>query len=601
MAVTTRRRPTWGSSSWLFATLLLASSFVVVVVRAEDSYFNDGYNNYQYNKYNNNNNDDNAVNDDQYNAAQAENGDDAYQENQYEEDQYDKYNDAQNQDGNDDANNYVNEYDDGQNDVDDDVFHFNSNVDFGSLSVMPVSCINYNNGHMIKFQLFDTANSYQCHFADISTFVVSIAHYMKAYFNYQALVEGQDFSLPADASFLNCNKLQMDDSDSDSDSDNNNANGNDELQLYAKIGCMERATFTSTKLQLHFYVDAQCSQPFEDGRSARQHANKGYLVTDLLEMSTDVSFRVPFYSCHTCAPEQVSGTFNKRNNNWYDDDYISANGQKQQQYNDNANDGDGDDDGNGNYYQAANDDVNYDDAKFDDDQYNDYNDNYNGGNRGLRLQMPRQLQQRIISMRDYLEAYFEEKNSNSNNEESGLTLWSSSSSNSNKKPRETRKARALYDNYYDIGEWNMCDRIYKYGIWCDADCQALDFFRTDQWSSSDIFLLSIMCTFLSGMMLLIVAKRLKAQQKARMYGDDQPLPGLPPFGMAIIFILIMVMIVGLAKMKFVNETLVFAVVTCILLFIYMLKLTLFENRRPVLLAAPRHDMFDNPLNDHLFD
>ena len=60
-----------------------------------------------------------------------------------------------------------------------------------------------NNGHMIKFQLFDTAQSYQCHFAEISTFVVSIAHYMRAYFNYQALQLGKDFELPEDAAFLN--------------------------------------------------------------------------------------------------------------------------------------------------------------------------------------------------------------------------------------------------------------------------------------------------------------------------------------------------------------------------------------------------------------
>jgi hypothetical protein len=71
--------------------------------------------------------------------------------------------------------------------------------------------------------------------------------------------------------------------------------------------------------------------------------------------------------------------------------------------------------------------------------------------------------------------------------------------------------------------------------------------------------------------------------------------------MAFMFTLIMGSILTLAKLKFVNETHVFAVVTCILLFIYMLKLTLFESRRPVLLAAPRHDLFDNPLDDRLFD
>ena len=55
---------------------------------------------------------------------------------------------------------------------------------------------------MIKFQLFDSANSYQCHFSEISTFVVSISHYMRAYFNYQALKEGTEFQLPSDAAYL---------------------------------------------------------------------------------------------------------------------------------------------------------------------------------------------------------------------------------------------------------------------------------------------------------------------------------------------------------------------------------------------------------------
>jgi hypothetical protein len=110
-----------------------------------------------------------------------------------------------------------------------------------------------------------------------------------------------------------------------------------------------------------------------------------------------------------------------------------------------------------------------------------------------------------------------------------------------------------------------------------------------------------MTTFMTAMMLLVVAKRLKAQQRIRIFGEDQPMPGLPPFAMVIIFFVILGVIIALAKLKFINETLVFAVVTCILLFIYMLKLTLFENRRPVLLAAPRHDMFDNPLDDHFIE
>lgn len=61
---------------------------------------------------------------------------------------------------------------------------------------------------MIKFQLFDSANSYQCHFAEISTFVVSISHYMRAFFNYQALKLGSDFTLPSDAAFLDVSVLR---------------------------------------------------------------------------------------------------------------------------------------------------------------------------------------------------------------------------------------------------------------------------------------------------------------------------------------------------------------------------------------------------------
>ena len=56
---------------------------------------------------------------------------------------------------------------------------------------------------MIKYQLFEKSNSLNCHFKNLGTFVVSIAHYMRAYFNYQALTHGNDFRLPGDVGFLN--------------------------------------------------------------------------------------------------------------------------------------------------------------------------------------------------------------------------------------------------------------------------------------------------------------------------------------------------------------------------------------------------------------
>lgn len=214
-----------------------------------------------------------------------------------------------------------------------------------------------NNGHMIKFQMFDTANSYQCHFAEISTFVVSISHYMRAYFNYQALKYGEDFQLPGDAGYLNCVPLSVDSVYSS--------------PLYAKVGCMERETFTSTKLQLHVYTDQQCSQPFDDGQSARKHATKGYDLGGVW-LSSKISFRPDFYSCLTCVPEQISQTFSKVNSNWYDDDYISKYGGKQ------GNDDEGE--------EAQGDDDAADDAAGDDqavdDQYYAANDDYNNYDRG---------------------------------------------------------------------------------------------------------------------------------------------------------------------------------------------------------------------------
>jgi hypothetical protein len=243
---------------------------------------------------------------------------------------------------------------------------------------------------MIKFEMFETESSYQCHFAQIGTFVVSIAHYMRAYFNYQALVDGKDFQLPADAGYLNCVQLQE------------TASADSDKPLYAKIGCMERETFTSTRLQLRVYKDQQCSVPYDDGESTKAHATKGYQINGST-FSTRVSFRPPFYTCEACSPEAISDTFNKKYGTWYDDDYISAHGQKQQLSDDGADadnvDGDGNDDaaaGNDDQvaaddysanvddtYMSANDDIsNYNNYNNGNNYYNNnYNYNYNGGNR----------------------------------------------------------------------------------------------------------------------------------------------------------------------------------------------------------------------------
>ena len=299
--------------------------------------------------------------------------------------------------------------------------------------------------------------------------------------------------------------------------------------------------------------------------------------------SSKVSFKPDFYSCLTCTPESISYSFNKLNGNWYDDDYISAHGTKQSK-SDNDNNAAADDNnvtddaGVDDQYYSNNDDYSQN-SNVTDDASSYYNDDGNG-NRMLS----------ISASKHDLDAY-------------QIQFWEEYDELIHHKKAEIKGGRSLYgNNEYSIGDWNMCQRLYKYGVWCDEGCRALDFFRTNNWSASDLFLLSIMCLFMTAMLLLIIAKRLKAQQKARMYGDNHPVPGLPPFAMAIIFFVIMCIILGLAKVKFINETLVFAVVTCILLFIYMLKLTLFESRRPILLAAPKHDMmYHNNFGGHLID
>lgn len=135
-------------------------------------------------------------------------------------------------------------------------------------------------------------------------------------------------------------------------------------QLYAKIGCMERQTFTSTKLQLHLYTDEQCSQQYEDDETEQKHYNKGYQIEGY-QISSKVSFRPPFYSCLSCQPQQISGTFNKKYGTWYDDEYISQYGKRRGQDDDENGDNqddavqnDADDDNDiDDQYLAANDDV----------------------------------------------------------------------------------------------------------------------------------------------------------------------------------------------------------------------------------------------------
>lgn len=614
---------------------------------------NEAYQNYYYNNGNGNgnNNNGNGNYNGNYNNDDANNNNGNYNNGNYNNDDANN-DDANNDDGNgNDEGKYYNYDALAYNDV--QLMDDNIEIDsFDGVSISPVSCVNYNNGHMIKFEIYETENSYQCHFAQIGSFVVSIAHYMRAYFNYQALTYGNSFTLPDDVGYLNCIPLKMesygfdfvygDGDDANADGDNANRRRVEEGEqkqqaiLYAKVGCRAKETFSSTAFQLFVFSDEKCTEPYDDGQTDQAHASRGYEINldkfyaanldedddnvkytdypvNTLSFSSKVSFRPHFYSCQSCKPSKISDTFNKFSGTYYDDLFISNYGmtqnayslylaeleaQKQEENCDNCQYFTYDtDDGSADDYTVQQVDDAYFSSVDDDlsnafvDDYNNHDDNNN--NRQLRLsstageqQLNRSQSFLVPDDKEFKKYEFE--------------FWKAIDT------QLEHRDRSLYeDGYGGVDDWNMCEQVYRYGLFCDEQCQELDAFRANQWSGADIVLITIMCTFIASMMLLIAAKHQRAssiirkQQSFYSANDYDPrgsgfdtgqIPGLPPMVMLTLFIVVMIITVALAVFNFVNETLVFAVVCCILLFIYMLKITLFSvQRRPVLLASPNHE------------
>ena len=95
--------------------------------------------------------------------------------------------------------------------------------------------------------------------------------------------------------------------------------------LYAKIGCMEKETYTFTRLRLHLYTDKYCTEEFNDGMTDSLRGIKGYNINGSY-FNPHVGFRPPFYSCTTCKPNDISYYFTKDGSYWLDDD-AAAKGQ----------------------------------------------------------------------------------------------------------------------------------------------------------------------------------------------------------------------------------------------------------------------------------
>jgi hypothetical protein len=175
---------------------------------------------------------------------------------------------------------------------------------FLQMAVMPLECISYNGTDFIKFHFYEERGR-QCLGNHLSTYIISIAHYMHAYFNQQAMELGSSFVLPWDAGFLNCVQLP----------------GSSSQILYAKIGCEDRKTVSSTKFVLRIYKDQNCSKPYDEGFKS---SFKGKYINGYW-LSTSVSFSPSFHKCERCTPAQVASSFT-RGKYWYDDDYINFQG-----------------------------------------------------------------------------------------------------------------------------------------------------------------------------------------------------------------------------------------------------------------------------------
>ena len=310
-----------------------------------------------------------------------------------------------------------------------------------------------NNGHMIKFEIYETTNRYQCHFSPIGTFVVSIAHFMRAYFNYQALTQGNSFSLPDDVGYLNCIPLKMEDYGFEyayyddenrrlEEEEENEDEAQEQAILYAKVGCQTKGTFSSNAFQLYVYTDDKCTEPYDDGQTEQQHASRGYSINldeyyaakldddgeikytnyqvNTLDFSTKVSFRPSFYSCQSCKPAKISDSFNKYAGNYYDDKFIGQYGMTESAYNEylaeeaqqqadaqcddcqyfSYNNDDATDDyriqrADDHYYGTVDDDV----SNVFVDDYNQRDDDGNGGNgRQLRSQEQQEKKSGLVPM-----------------------------------------------------------------------------------------------------------------------------------------------------------------------------------------------------------
>jgi len=81
------------------------------------------------------------------------------------------------------------------------------------------------------------------------------------------------------------------------------------------------------------------------------------------------------------------------------------------------------------------------------------------------------------------------------------------------------------------------------------------------------------------LMVLIISKRIVAYELAESLQDpDSPkFRGFPPFYVGLLYVLIICGILILALVNMVHETIIVTSAVCIILFVYLMKLTLYDS------------------------
>jgi lysylphosphatidylglycerol synthetase-like protein (DUF2156 family) len=149
----------------------------------------------------------------------------------------------------------------------------------------------------------------------------------------------------------------------------------------------------------------------------------------------------------------------------------------------------------------------------------------------------------------------------------------------------------------DMEDWNLCKQLLLHGQWCDAKCQGTSFGSVSNWTASSVSVISTLAILMISVMVLIFSKRVVAYEMAESLQDPNvpKFRGFPPIYVAFSYVLIIVGILCLALLNMVHETILVASIVTVILFIYLMKLTLFDSAR---MAVVRKEKYMEAAKSH---